>query len=54
MGLLRNIKFRPWSIFALGGYCIGMHLMREIGPRGVYGDPILPDFMVFLNWVSCL
>ena len=24
--------------------------MREIGPRGVYGDPILPDFMVFLNW----
>ena len=25
-------------------------LMREIGPRGVYGNPILPDFMVFLNW----
>ena len=38
------------AFFALGGYCIGMHLMREIGPRGVYGDPILPDFMVFLNW----
>ena len=24
--------------------------MRQIGPRGVYGNPILPDFMVFLNW----
>ncbi len=36
--------------FALGGYAMGMYLMREIGPRGVYGDPILPDFMVFLNW----
>ena len=24
--------------------------MREIGDRGVYGNPILPDFMVFLNW----
>jgi urea transport system permease protein len=29
---------------------MGMYLMRQIGPRGVYGDPILPDFMVFLNW----
>jgi urea transport system permease protein len=38
------------AFFALGGYAMGMHLMREIGPRGVYGDPILPDFMVFLNW----
>ena len=36
--------------FALGGYAMGMYLMREIGPRGVYGDPVLPDFMVFLNW----
>ena len=27
-----------------------MHLMREIGARGVYGNPQLPDFMVFLNW----
>jgi len=26
--------------------------MRQIGTRGVYGDPILPDFMVFLNWKS--
>jgi urea transport system permease protein len=38
--------------FTLGGYAMGMYLMREIGPRGVYGDPILPDFMVFLNWKS--
>jgi urea transport system permease protein len=29
---------------------MGMYLMREIGSRGVYGDPLLPDFMVFLNW----
>ena len=38
------------AFFALGGYCMGMYLMREIGTRGVYGNPILPDFMVFLNW----
>jgi len=38
------------AFFALGGYAMGMYLMREIGTRGVYGDPILPDFMVFLNW----
>jgi urea transport system permease protein len=38
------------AFFALGGYAMGMYLMREIGPRGVYGDPVLPDFMVFLNW----
>jgi len=38
------------AFFALGGYAMGMHLMRMIGPRGVYGDPVLPDFMVFLNY----
>jgi len=38
------------AFFALGGYAMGMHLMREIGSRGVYGNPELPDFMVFLNW----
>src|SRR5690606_37126606 len=26
------------------------YLMRQIGDRGVYGNPDLPDFMVFLNW----
>ena len=38
------------AFFAIGGYAMGMYLMRQIGTRGVYGDPILPDFMVFLNW----
>jgi urea transport system permease protein len=38
------------AFFALGGYAMGMYLMRQIGSRGVYGNPILPDFMVFLNW----
>ncbi len=38
------------AFFALGGYAIGMHLMREIGARGVYANPDLPDFMVFLGW----
>jgi len=38
------------AFFALGGYAMGMHLMREIGDRGVYANPDLPDFMVFLNW----
>ncbi len=38
------------AFFSLGGYAMGMYLMRQIGPRGVYGDPILPDFMVFLNY----
>jgi urea transport system permease protein len=38
------------AFFALGGYGMGMYLMRQIGPRGVYGNPLLPDFMVFLDW----
>ncbi len=38
------------AFFALGGYAMGMHLMREIGDRGVYANPVLPDFMVFLNY----
>jgi len=38
------------AFFALGGYAMGMYLMRQIGTRGVYGDPVLPDFMVFLDW----
>jgi len=38
------------AFFALGGYAMGMYLMRQIGTRGVYADPTLPDFMVFLNW----
>ena len=38
------------AFFSLGGYAMGMYLMRQIGTRGVYGNPVLPDFMVFLNW----
>jgi len=38
------------AFFALGGYAMGMYLMRQIGTRGVYGNATLPDFMVFLNW----
>ncbi len=38
------------AFFALGGYAMGMYLMRQIGTRGVYGNPVLPDFMVFLGW----
>jgi len=40
------------AFFALGGYAMGMYLMRQIGNRGVYGNPLLPDFMVFLNWTE--
>ena len=35
--------------FALGGYAMGMYLMRAIGHDGVYQSD-LPDFMVFLDW----
>ena len=38
------------AFFSLGGYAMGMDLMRQIGARGTYGDPLLPDLMVFLNW----
>jgi len=38
------------AFFALGGYAMGMYLMRQVGDRGVYGNPDLPDFMVFLDW----
>ena len=38
------------AFFSLGGYAMGMYLMRQIGSRGSYGNPLLPDFMVFLNW----
>src|SRR5215510_12164656 len=35
--------------FSLGGYAMGMYLMRSIGKEGVYRSE-LPDFMVFLDW----
>ncbi|MBK3736412.1 amino acid/amide ABC transporter membrane protein 2 (HAAT family) [Azospirillum brasilense] len=40
------------AFFTLGGYAMGMYLMRQIGSRGVYGNADLPDFMVFLNWTE--
>ncbi len=40
------------AFFALGGYAMGMYLMRQIGTRGMYGNAELPDFMVFLDWQS--
>ncbi|GAB0112645.1 urea ABC transporter permease subunit UrtC [Acidisoma sp. C75] len=38
------------AFFALGGYCMGMYLTREIGARGVYANAHLPDFMIFIGW----
>ncbi|VAW60848.1 Urea ABC transporter, permease protein UrtC [hydrothermal vent metagenome] len=49
-GYLGILSLGHAAFFALGGYAMGMYLMRQIGDRGVYGDPVLPDFMVFLNW----
>lgn len=40
------------AFFALGGYAMGVYLVRQIGSRGVYANPELPDFMVFLNWTE--
>jgi len=49
-GHLGILSLGHGAFFALGGYAMGMYLMRQIGERGVYGHPVLPDFMVFLNW----
>jgi urea transport system permease protein len=49
-GYLGILSLGHGAFFALGGYAMGMYLMRQIGERGVYGNPELPDFMVFLNW----
>jgi len=49
-GYLGILSLGHAAFFALGGYAMGMYLMRQIGERGVYGHPLLPDFMVFLDW----
>ncbi len=49
-GYLGILSLGHAAFFGLGGYAMGMYLMRQIGDRGVYGHPVLPDFMVFLNW----
>ncbi len=51
-GYLGILSLGHGAFFALGGYAMGMYLMRQIGDRGVYGHPELPDFMVFLSWDS--
>ncbi len=49
-GYLGILSLGHGAFFALGGYAMGMYLVRQIGDRGVYGNAELPDFMVFLNW----
>jgi len=49
-GYMGILSLGHGAFFALGGYAMGMYLMLQIGDRGVYGNPDLPDFMVFLNW----
>src|SRR5690554_5733058 len=49
-GYLGILSLGHGAFFALGGYAMGMYLMRQIGDRGVYANPVLPDFMVFLNY----
>ncbi len=49
-GYLGILSLGQGAFFGLGGYAMGMYLMRQIGDQGVYGNPTLPDFMVSLNW----
>ena len=49
-GYLGILSLGHGVFFGLGGYAMGMYLVRQIGDRGVYGHPVLPDFMVFLDW----
>nr|CAA6822755.1 MAG: Urea ABC transporter, permease protein UrtC [uncultured Thiotrichaceae bacterium] len=51
-GYLGILSLGHGAFFALGGYAMGMYLMRQVGDRGVYGNAELPDFMVFLNWTE--
>ncbi|NAW64143.1 urea ABC transporter permease subunit UrtC [Photobacterium halotolerans] len=51
-GYLGILSLGHGAFFALGGYAMGMYLMRQIGDRGVYANPDLPDFMIFLNWTE--
>jgi len=48
-GYIGILSLGHGAFFALGGYGLAMYLMRQIGDRGVYGNPELPDFMVFMN-----
>jgi len=48
-GYLGILSLGHGAFFSLGAYAMGMYLMRQIGDRGVYGNPDLPDFMVFMD-----
>ena len=48
-GYAGNLSLGHGLFFALGGYAMGMYLMRQIGKEGQYQSE-LPDFMVFLDW----
>src|SRR5580765_7149633 len=48
-GYLGILSLGHRAFFALGRYAMGMYLMRQSDSRGVYDNPVLPDFMVFLN-----
>lgn len=48
-GYLGILSLGHGAFFSLGAYAMGMYLMRQIGDRGVYANPDLPDFMVFMN-----
>ena len=49
MGYCGILSLGHGLFFALGGYAMGMYLMRSIGREGSYQSD-LPDFMVFLDW----
>ncbi|MDR1607037.1 MAG: urea ABC transporter permease subunit UrtC [Deltaproteobacteria bacterium] len=49
-GYMGVLSLGHGAFFALGGYAFGMYLMRQIGTLGVYGDAVLPDFMVFIGF----
>ncbi|MDO4641228.1 MAG: urea ABC transporter permease subunit UrtC [Neisseria sp.] len=51
-GYLGILSLGHGAFFALGGYAMGMYLMRGIGANGAYGNASLPDFMVFLGWTE--
>src|ERR1043165_6470629 len=48
-GFVGILSLGQGGFFALGGYAMGMYLMRSIGKEGNYRSE-LPDFMVFLDW----
>lgn len=50
-GYLGLLSLGQALFFSLGGYMMGMHLMRMIGEQGQYKKDI-PDFLVFLGWTE--